>query len=479
MTSLSRRGLTVLVALAVLTATLLAGARPTEASVNRCNGFNLNRLRVPGAEMQKVTCAADLTTAGAVAAGLSQPSDWGGLNAPGTVNPSGVPGIQVDGYFPDTPPASYAPNPFNGWNHDAQFVIRLPEQWNGGVVIAPPPGNRRQYSSDFIISDWVLAKGYAYASTDKGNWGAFFFRDGQHPGDAVAEWHDRISELTKATRRVVRQRYGRNPDTVLLFGISNGGYMVRYALENSPGLYDGGVDWEGTLFTRNGPNLFTYLPDAMRNGRVLATTGATPEQIAAAQAGLLAGGFPDGSQLLWPLHYSVYWDLTQRIYREEFDPDWDGPQEPFIFDFTTGQTVRCDPADPLCDANYIYAERPDSVKDAVERVSLSGRIKRPLITVQGTLDSLLPPATNADPYAQLIADRNRTRLHRDYRVEGGQHVDSFVANPAFAAAGLEPVLPCAREAFEALEEWVCGNVEPPASGLIPRASVSLNECALP
>ena len=26
-------------------------------------------------------------------------------------------------------------------------------------------------------------------------------------------------------------------------------------------------------------------------------------------------------------HYDIYWDLTQRIYREEFDPGYDGDRE--------------------------------------------------------------------------------------------------------------------------------------------------------
>ena len=48
-------------------------------------------------------------------------------------------------------------------------------------------------------------------------------------------------------------------------GISNGGYQVRRALETDIGphkLYDGGVDWEGTLFS-NAENLFSYLPTAL------------------------------------------------------------------------------------------------------------------------------------------------------------------------------------------------------------------------
>ena len=39
---------------------------------------------------------------------------------------------------------------------------------------------------------------------------------------------------------------------------------------------------------------------------------------------MIAAGFAPGSEFLWDDHYGVYWDLTQRIYREELDPDYDG-----------------------------------------------------------------------------------------------------------------------------------------------------------
>ena len=37
----------------------------------------------------------------------------------------------------------------------------------------------------------VSARGYAYASTDKGNMGARFYKDGSRPGGSIAEWHHR------------------------------------------------------------------------------------------------------------------------------------------------------------------------------------------------------------------------------------------------------------------------------------------------
>ena len=88
--------------------------------------------RVPGAEKQVSACLDDLTTAGTIASGHTVPADWAGLHATGTRNPSGVPGVQVDGYFPDT--STFNTN--NGWNHDSQFVIRL--RRNGTAASSSP-----------------------------------------------------------------------------------------------------------------------------------------------------------------------------------------------------------------------------------------------------------------------------------------------------------------------------------------------------
>ena len=152
--------------------------RTEQPRPSTCRG--IAHLTVPGAEKLEAACLADLTTAGTAKTGHTDPTNFtgfGGLSVPGTVNPTGVPGIQLDGYFPDT--STF--NTTHGWNHDAQFVIRLPRHWNGGLVVAGPPGIRRQYASDFIISDSVLAKGYAYASTDKGNGGPTLYKDGPSP----------------------------------------------------------------------------------------------------------------------------------------------------------------------------------------------------------------------------------------------------------------------------------------------------------
>ncbi|GAA3225525.1 alpha/beta hydrolase family protein [Actinocorallia longicatena] len=414
----------------VLTAAFLLGAAVGLPAAPAAAAGCPDALRVPGAELQVSACLADLTTAGTLASGHTVQADWAGLTPAGAQNPSGVPGIQLDGYFPDTS----ATNTHHGWNHDAQFVIRLPEHWNGGLVVAGTPGVRRQYANDFAISDWVLAKGYAYAATDKGNTGAAFHTDGAEPGDAIAEWNDRVTQLTRAARETLRLRYGRTPARTFTAGISNGGYLVRWQLERHPELYTGGVDWEGTLWTPEGPNLLRFLPTALA-GR--------PEEV-----------YPADSAPLWDYHRQVYWGLTQSIYRQELDPGYTGDE-----------------------AAYDYATRPRSVVRAVRKISLSGRISRPMITLHGTLDALLPIDQDSDAYSRMIENEGRGRFHRYYRLEGGNHVDGLY--DAFPSL-LRPILPCFRTAFDAVEQWTATGHRPPPSATLTRPSTGdlATTCAL-
>jgi hypothetical protein len=445
--------------LAALALGLALTAPPVTATAAGATGSSCD-VAVPGAAHQVGACLPDLTTAGTVADGHSDPAQWAGLQPAGARNPTGVPGTQIDGYFPDTSTL----NTTHGWNHDSQFVIRLPDRWNGGLVVTGTPGNRAQYANDFAIADWVLARGYAYAATDKGNVGSAFYRDGRRPGDAVAEWNARVTQLARAARTVVTRRYGRAPARTYAAGISNGGYLVRWQLENHPELYDGGVDWEGTLFRPDGPNLFTYLPSLLKNYPSYAAGSA------GAHRALLDAGLAPGSEFLWPYHDQVYWDLTQRIYREEFDPSYDGAAE--------AGTPYCASGTPACDADYDYAARPPSVHRAVARVSLTGRIRKPLITLQGTLDTLLPISLDGDVYARMVgahAGPHRGAF-RYYRVEGGNHVDGLYDT---YPDRLRPMLPCFRAALTALEGWSAGHTPPPSATLPRPASGDLaNTCSL-
>ncbi|MFF3815771.1 tannase/feruloyl esterase family alpha/beta hydrolase [Streptomyces bluensis] len=441
----SRRS-TLLSAALLATATMTPGAtaRAADNAPGRCG--HRHRINVPGAALQQISCHDDLTTSALAGTPYTDTSDQAGLMARGTHNPSGVPGLQIDGYFPD----SSHLNTTHGWNHDAQFVIRLPEHWNGKLVVTGAPGVRKQYSLDALICDWVLAQGYAFASTDKGNNGPDFYTDGKRPGGALAEWNLRTTQLTLAAKRVVAQHYGHAPRRTYMTGISNGGYLTRWQLENRPELYDGGVDWEGVLWRPDGPNLFTFLPTAV--ARQLGQAG---------DEDMYAAGFTRGTEFLWPYHEKAYWGLTQKTYRAAFDPGYDSDCPGASAGSTTEEILAPCPSD----ATYDYARRPRSVRDAVARISLTGRIGKPMITLHGTLDTLLPIGVQSDVYARMVADQGRAGLHRYYRIEGGTHVDSlYDTHPD----KLRPILPCYRAAFTALTDWVEHREEPPAGRTVPR-----------
>ena len=176
----------------------------------------------------------------------------------------------------------------------------------------------------------------------------------------------------------------RAPARTYVTGISNGGYLTRWQLENRPDLYDGGVDWEGTLFdSAPGLNLLSFLPPALKNFPRYRATGD-----AAAHDAIIAAGFAPGSEFLWDDHYAVYWDLTQRTYREAFDPGYDG-----------------------------------------------------------------------------TTDAGRSRLHRYYTIEGGNHVDDRADT---FPGDVRPILPCYREAFLRLTSWVTDRQAPPATQTVAR-----------
>ena len=121
-------------ALAVGALTGTSAAAPVDSASDSCS--SARPLTVPGAEHQMKACLDDLTTAGTTVSGHTDPADWAGLHPAGAVNPTGVPGIQIDGYFPDT--STF--NTSHGWNHDSQFVLRLPDRLErrAGRDAAPP-----------------------------------------------------------------------------------------------------------------------------------------------------------------------------------------------------------------------------------------------------------------------------------------------------------------------------------------------------
>src|SRR6185503_11302998 len=192
-------------------------------------------------------------------------------NRPNTPRTKTVPGLQVQ--------ARIASDPLG----QARFLLRLPNDWNGRLVVAGASGTRSEFNGDFAWSDYVVQLGYAYASQNKGVlnlrvaslasdtppndlacrlnpaskiWVNFYDND---PGQPFVRWQIFMGEAARLARRGVEARYGRSPRFTYAVGTSNGGYQVRRAVELFPDLFDGGVDWEGTEVDPRGPNLLTDL----------------------------------------------------------------------------------------------------------------------------------------------------------------------------------------------------------------------------
>jgi hypothetical protein len=438
-----------------------------------------------------------------------------------------VSGIQIDGWFADScnafvqEPAllNKAGQPFipgctpapggtcsSGCHHDGQFVIRIPDTWDGHLLTSGTPGVRDAFASDFILSDYAMERGWAYVSQDKGNIGTNFYRSGADetacktpwcPAAAIQEWTLRVRQATRQAGKLLKataRSYGLSGVTrSYIAGISNGGYQTRRAIESDTKgdrLYDGGVDWEGTLFldhvppgvalstATSGYNLFTYLPTALANypGDVLG-------QPTAVQA-LAQVGFNPQSQPLWAYHWFVYWGLTQKIYRLEFDPEYtnytcSGPGGSCV----SPALEQVQPTDP--DASYDYSARLSAnpnLATRIQSVSNTGDIQHPMITLHGDQDSLLPEKTDSDLYSQMVYLAGHGPSYRYYVVQGGNHVDprfdDHYGVDAYGNNVLRPILPCARAAIGAMAAWVERGVAPPPSHTIARPpGASANDLA--
>jgi hypothetical protein len=445
--------------------TVFAAGGATAPAATRCDGL-LEQLKSALADA-KCFESADLTTANPATTpsdnslpGLPQFAFTPQIDRNTIAPPAGsrtpvtkaVRGLQIEARIADDP------------LRQARILIRMPDDWNGRLVVAGASGTRSEFNGDFAWSDYVVQKGYAYVSQNKGTYNLFvsaaadplacrlnptsttyvhFYDD--DPASVFTRWSEFMMKAAGIGRAALEAGYGRRPERTYAVGTSNGGYQVRRAVEMAPELFDGGVDWEGTFVDPEAPNLLSTLPTAIRNYPDYAAVGYSFGSDAAKS--IRDAGYPPDMTLashegsttsLWGLHWVQFWDVTQCQWQKRLDPGYD------TYGAGTGA--------------YDYADRTsksDVAKD-IAAFATTGRIRRPLITVAGTMDGLLPIDLHARAYARKV----EAALHRDdgqpaqarppeyrlYEVQNGNHIEAFTTT----FPRLELIQPHALKAFDLL-----------------------------
>src|SRR6202162_2528026 len=52
-----------------------------------------------------------------------------------------------------------------------RYVVRVPDAWNGDLAVCGTPATRSEFANDTIFGDFLLARGFAIASSYKGGSG--------------------------------------------------------------------------------------------------------------------------------------------------------------------------------------------------------------------------------------------------------------------------------------------------------------------
>jgi hypothetical protein len=399
-----------------------------------------------------------------------------------------------------TPSPASAPIPgrqIAGGRGDARWLVRVPDAWNGNLVVAGTPAFRSEYANDAIWGDYLLARGYAFATSNKGiPYNAVAEPIAATPAPdriypipfdlaqletkklgyrlgalvpakvGIASWNDDFAALTLFAKGVLAHAPARS----YAVGLSNGGAQVRSLLERHPDLVDGGVDWSGVFWSPQ-RSLLDYLPPFLRAMPAYVASAFTDQTAAGSIAN---AGFPDDRRQadphpsLWFEYYagqpSFYADLTLFAYALLIDPDavsvlaGDGctpsEQNPVRLPGTCrGSGLRS----PSARAAYVPSAR---ARDAIRAFAHGGAIGKPLVSVAGDADVFVTPQNNAKPYLDAVVAQGRGANHWQYLVKGGTHVDAFVP----LGYGLQPQLPFAWAAFEQLVGIVERGARPAGAG---------------
>lgn len=402
------------------------------------------------------------------------------------------------------------------------ITLKLPDDWNGNLVVCGTPAFRNEYASEAVLTPWLLAQGYAVIGGDKGvpN-GLTDLLTGNHPS---RYWGIMMLDMALFARRNIANATNRNVRRIYAVGLSNGGYQVRRALELDHRrhrypwrrrlIFDGGIDWSGTYFAgvgmldQDGDGRVSVEEYAQANTLVSTSDQAvlamgwahgpdtltTPEAFALdppfapVHGDMTAAGYTPESAVIWGYYNTNfdayggvwrgvgYYNLLSYAYRAELLGD--------TAETAAAYSCFSDPQYP--DAlpplyNYLdQAENggwtPSGVYWALKNAN-TGRFSVPMLTLHGLSDGLLGFDAHAAPYRQTVEKYGSPALHRLYAVENAGHVDAHADGWADfnfdgksgnegVADRLTPLQAYVQRAFTYLVDWVENRIPAPDSTII-------------
>lgn len=304
-----------------------------------------------------------------------------------------VPGILVTGTLPP--------------ENRARFLLRVPREWNGRLVVAAASGITDETTYDLYFSDFLVSQGYAFAATDKGVRRAVIDGDTvvmpMTPESSVRRWAGRLETLAAFSRETLSRLRGRAPERTYAVGLSNGGFLARRAAEM--GFVHGAVEISGVMWRADKGNLLRELPSYLRKG---------------------FPGVDEKWKPLADLYKLVYWESSLGVFISDLDPEYRGAA-----------------------ADYDLDARPAALA-AIREFENTGDLKAPLISIAGRHDFLIPCAGHAEAYRDLVRSRGKADLHRMVFEEDAAHIDTNAEMFPFVT----PLMPRAHAAFGELVAWV-------------------------
>ena len=408
-----------------------------------------------------------------------------------------------------------------------ELVLKLPEDWNGKLVVAGAPGTRSEFSNEAVLTPWLLARGYAYVAGNKGmtNAGADGNTTMLGQGHPTAHWGAMMIDMGLWARARLEAATQETVTEVYAVGLSNGGYQVRRALEldhlrveqGEDRLFTGGLDWAGA-----------YWPDARAldldddqevsvdefaaanhlvstNERAALTMGwlHDPDTLNTsdtyyedppfgdAHAAMIAAGFAPASALIWGAYNSTfdylkdyglsefkgvgYYNITGYVFRAELLGH--SLEQSLAYTCYSDGGDSPPPFYPWLEQAESGGWTPESVEWALRNAN-TGEFSAPLISVHGDRDGLLGLDANAVAYADAVESFGDASLHRLYVIEHGGHIDlhsdgllDFDANGMIgdegAADSFTIIQPYAERAFDYLVDWAEQDAPAPPSATVP------------